>query len=164
MLEIASLIVVNLIIATVLGFIIGYIVGKSKLPNLKSIESENINIKNEDKCEVKSKSVINPIFKKNSRLDSKPLVLSSSRRTGKDNLKKIKGIDLKVESDLNNLGIYHFEQISEWSSKNADWIDEFLLLPGYSKRFHWIEQAKILASGRETLYSQKVENNESEVS
>ena len=159
MLEIASLIVVNLIIAAILGFIIGYFVGRINFTNIKSIESEN---KNEDKNEGKVKSGINPIFKRNSCLDCKPLVLSSAKPAGKDKLKKIKGIDSKVESDLNNLGIYHFEQISNWSNKNADWIDEFLLLPGYSKRFQWVEQAKILASGRETLYSQKVENNEIE--
>lgn len=161
MFEIASLIVVNLLIASIIGFLIGFFVGKGTSSGINSVESDKV--ENTEKKELKAKSGINPIFKKNSRLDSKPLVLSSPKPSGKDNLKKIKGIDSKVESDLNNLGIYHFEQISRWSSKNSDWIDEFLLLPGYSRRFQWVEQAKILASGRETLYSQKVENNEVEV-
>jgi predicted flap endonuclease-1-like 5' DNA nuclease len=161
MVEIASLIVVNLLIATLIGFVIGYFVGKGS-NSLKSIDSDKSN-DNSVKSESKAKSGINPIFKKNSGIDTKPLVLSSSRPTGKDNLKKIKGIDSKVETDLNNLGIYHFDQIAKWSNKNCDWIDEFLLLPGYSKKFQWVDQAKILASGKETLYSQKVENNEVDV-
>ena len=65
--------------------------------------------------------------------------------------------------DLNNLGIYHFEQISKWSNKNAEWIEEFLLLPGIARSYQWIEQAKILNSGKETDYSLQVENGEIEV-
>ena len=82
---------------------------------------------------------------------------------GKDNLKKIKGINTKIENDLNLLGIYHFDQIASWSSKNCDWIESFLLEPGCAKHNQWVDQAKILKSGKETIYSQKVENGEIEV-
>lgn len=158
MFEIASLIVVNLVIAAIIGFVAGYIIAKAKCAKIESIESDNK--ENELKPEPKAKSTINPVFRKNSHLDYKPLVLSSPRAIGKDNLKKIKGINVKIEIDLNNLGIYHFEQISKWSSKNADWIEEFLLFPGCAKNNQWIDQAKILQSGRDTIYSQKVENGE----
>lgn len=151
MFEVASLIVVNLIVATAIGFIIGLIVGRASIWGFL----------NNSSTQASSKTGINPVFKKNSTLDNKPLVLSSPKSTGKDNLRKIKGIDYKVEEDLNNLGIYHFEQISKWSSKNCDWIDEFLLLPGQSKKYQWVEQAKILASGRDTIYSKKLEDEES---
>ncbi len=73
MLEIASLIVVNLVIAGIIGIIIGYIIGKNSFPSIKPIGNET---KPEDKNE-KVKHAINPIFKKNSALDSKPLILSS---------------------------------------------------------------------------------------
>lgn len=149
MLEVASLIVVNLIIATVIGFIIGLIVGRASVWSFSSNPTPTISSQ--------AQTGINPVFKKNSSVDNKPLVLSSPKAAGKDNLRKIKGIDYKVEEDLNNLGIYHFEQISKWSSKNCDWIDEFLLLPGQSKKFQWVEQAKILASGRDTVYSKRIE-------
>ena len=76
---------------------------------------------------------------------------------------KIKGINSKIEVDLNNLGIYHFEQISCWSNKNSEWIEEFLLLPGIARNNQWVEQAKILASGKDTPYSLQVENGEVEV-
>jgi predicted flap endonuclease-1-like 5' DNA nuclease len=161
MFEIALLIVVNLVIAAIIGFIAGYMIAKSRCSRIDSIEGSAT--QREVNPDVKTKSAINPIFRKNSQLDFKPLVLSSPRPIGKDNLKKIKGIDSKIEIDLNSLGIYHFEQISKWSSKNCDWIEEFLHFPGCAKNNQWIEQAKILQSGKETIYSQKVENGEIEV-
>ena len=156
MFEIASLIVVNLIIAAIIGFVVGYIIAKSKYSKIDSIEGDNKDLR----PETKAKSGINPIFKKNSKLDFKPLILSSPKPIGKDNLKKIKGINSKIENDLNTLGIYHFEQISNWSAKNCDWIEEFLHFPGVAKSNQWVDQAKILTSGKETIYSQKVQNGE----
>ena len=154
MLEIASLIVVNLVIAGIIGIIIGYIIGKNSFQSIKPIGNET---KPEDKNE-KVKHAINPIFKKNSALDSKPLILTSPKLTGKDSLTKIKGITSKIESDLNNLGIYHFEQISQWSNKNCEWVEEFLLLPKIVRANQWVEQAKVLLSGRDTEYSLQLEN------
>lgn len=159
MFEIASLIVVNLIIAAIIGFVVGYIIAKSKYSKIDSIEGDNRDLR----PETKAKSGINPIFKKNSKLDFKPLILSSPKPIGKDNFKKIKGINSKIENDLNTLGIYHFEQISNWSAKNCDWIEEFLHFPGVAKSNQWVDQAKILTSGKETIYSQKVQNGEIEV-
>ena len=159
MFEIASLIVVNLIIAAIIGFVVGYIIAKSKYSKIDSIEGDNKDLR----PETKAKSGIKPIFKKNSKLDFKPLILSSPKPIGKDNLKKIKGINSKIENDLNTLGIYHFEQISNWSAKNCDWIEEFLHFPGVAKSNQWVDQAKILTSGKETIYSQKVQNGEIEV-
>ena len=162
MIETASLIVVNLLIAAIIGMIIGYIIGRNSGTTFKPSNNEKNDNRNEKK-DFKSKSSVNPIFRKNSNVDNKPLVLSSPRPSGKDNLLKIKGIDSKVESDLNKLGIFHFNQIASWSNKNCDWIEEFLLLPGCAKKNQWSEQAKILESGKETVYSQKVENEEMSV-
>ena len=154
MLEIASLIVINLVIAGIIGFVLGYIVGRNSFPKIKSIENDRVDDSREDRV----KSTLNPIFKKNSILDYKPLILTTPRPTGKDPLIKIKGINSKIEVDLNNLGIYHFEQISCWSNKNSEWIEEFLLLPGVAKSNQWVEQAKILLAGNDTTYSLQLEN------
>lgn len=161
MIETASLIVVNLIIAAFIGMIIGYLIGKNSGSTYNPSKNDN---KNDVKDDNKSKTSVNPVFRKNSNVDNKPLILSSPRPSGKDKLIKIKGIDLKVEENLNKLGIFHFNQIASWSSKNCDWIEEFLSLPGCAKKNQWIEQAKILESGKETVYSQKIENNEVDVS
>ena len=165
MIETASLIVINLIIAAIIGMIIGYLIGKNSSNTYKPSKNESQNDNQEiTQPQSKSKSSVNPIFRKNSNVDFKPLILSSPRPSGKDKLIKIKGIDLKVEKDLNKLGIFHFNQIAAWSNKNCDWIEEFLLLPGCAKKNQWIEQAKILESGKETVYSQKIDNEEVDVS
>lgn len=172
MFEIASLIIVNLIIASIIGFFIGFIIGrntnKSTYKEEKNSTKENIEeheaIEVENTTEVKkTKTSVNPIFRKNSSVDNKPLILSSPRQKGKDNLKKIKGIDSSIENKLNKLGIFHFDQIANWSNKNCDWIEEFMHLSGCVKKFQWVEQAKILELGKETVYSLKVENNEIEI-
>ncbi len=156
MLEIASLIVINLLIAFAIGGALGYFLGKGSLKQITTKNDKKI----KDLNDRKSKSGVNPIFKKNSNLDNKPLVTSSPKTSGKDNLKKIKGVTAKIETDLNTLGIYHFDQIASWSSKNCDWIESFLLEPGCAKNNQWVEQAKILKTGKETIYSQKVETGE----
>ena len=154
MFEIASLIVVNLVIALIIGVIIGYLIGKRNFPKIKSIGNDKF----DDLKDEKVKYALNPIFKKNSTLDFKPLILTSPKSSGKDELIKIKGINNKIESDLNNLGIYHFEQISKWSNKNCEWVEEFLLLPKIVRANQWVEQAKVLLSGRDTEYSLQLEN------
>lgn len=147
--EIAQYIVINLTVAFILGLFLGYIIGRGKKERFNSIQ----NTRNTNIVE-KNKFKINPIFNKSASLDFKPMVLSSSNK--KDNLKKIKGIDELIENELFNLGIYHFEQVSIWSAKNAEWIENFLNLPNYVRANQWVEQAKILKTGRETNYSQKL--------
>lgn len=155
MLNVASLIVTNLVIAGIIGFIMGFLVGRNN--NSLQLETIKNDDKKDDSKNEKVKHAINPIFKKNSALDSKPLILTTPRLSGKDSLIKIKGIDEKIENDLNNLGIYHFDQISKWSNKNCEWIEEFLLLPRVVRSNKWVEQAKILLSGNDTTYSLQVE-------
>lgn len=159
MVEIASLIVVNLFVAGIIGFFIGFLIGRNNPAKIKSIKGDRFDEFREEKL----RHSINPIFKRNAPLDFKPLVLSTPKSSGKDNLTKIKGINQKVENDLNNIGIYHFEQISKWSNKNCEWIEEFLLLPGIARSNQWVDQAKILYSGKDTPYSLQVENGEIEV-
>ncbi|WP_198304903.1 hypothetical protein [Arcobacter vandammei] len=82
------------------------------------------------------------------------------KKPTKDNLKKIKGIDSKLEFELNRMGINSFKQIAEWSKEDKITIGASINAESSIEEFSWIEQAKILASGEETIYSQKVENKE----
>jgi len=165
MIEVASLIVVNLLIAAFIGLLIGFFLGRASRPAYTPPvdNTDSINVDENISPSVNKKPSLNPIFRKNSSVDNKPLILSSPRQSGKDNLKKIKGINTQIEYELNNLGIFHFDQIAKWTSKNTDWVEEFLQLPGCAKKYQWIDQARILESGKETVYSQKVENKEIEV-
>lgn len=152
--EIAQQIVINLSIAFVFGAIFGYIIGKGQKEKFKSSKNSKNIVNSSDK----SKFRINPIFNKSASLDYKPLVLSSSTR--KDNLKKIKGIDEEIENTLYQLGIFHFDQIANWSNKNSEWVENFLNSTNYVRDNQWIEQARILRSGKETNYSQKLLDDE----
>lgn len=74
-----------------------------------------------------------------------------------DDLKRIKGIGPKNEDALNELGIYTFKQIAEWTAENVDWVEDFMSFPGRIEREDWIAQAKTLAEGGETEFSKRVD-------
>lgn len=74
-----------------------------------------------------------------------------------DDLKRIRGIGPKNEDALNELGIYTFKQIAEWTPQNIDWVEDFMSFPGRIEREDWIGQAKTLAGGGETEFSRRVD-------
>lgn len=164
MIEVASLIVINLVIASLIGLLIGFFLGRaSKVSYSAPVDNtEFLDDGSNLKSNIK-KSNINPIFRQNSNVDNKPLILATPRQSGKDNLKKIKGINENIEKDLNTIGIFHFDQIAKWTAKNCDWVEEFLQLKGCVKKYQWVDQARILSTGKETIYSQKIEDGELEV-
>lgn len=77
-----------------------------------------------------------------------------------DDLKRIKGIGPKNEDALNELGIYTFKQIADWTPENVDWIEDFMSFPGRIEREDWIGQAKVLTDGGETEFSKRVDAGE----
>jgi predicted flap endonuclease-1-like 5' DNA nuclease len=63
-------------------------------------------------------------------------------KKNKNNLKKIKGIGAKIELKLNKLGIYTFEQISNFNSADINNITKTLkFFPGRIERDDWVGQA-----------------------
>lgn len=61
-----------------------------------------------------------------------------------DDLTQIGGIGPKIQDVLNSLGIFHFDQIAEWTSENIAWVDEYLSFSGRITREGWVEQAAVL--------------------
>lgn len=59
-----------------------------------------------------------------------------------DDLKKISGIGPKIENTLNDLGIYHFQQIAEFDDENIIWVNQHLNFKGRIEREKWVEQAR----------------------
>lgn len=91
---------------------------------------------------------------------SKPAALKGARKTGADDLKMIKGVGPKLEGLLNGLGFYHFDQIAAWSTDEVAWADQNLVgFKGRVSRDAWVEQAKALASGAETEFSQRAKKD-----
>jgi len=90
---------------------------------------------------------------------AKPEMLSVARDGGADNLKEIKGVGPKMEQMLNEMGVYHFDQIAGWSADEIAWVDANLKgFKGRVSRDGWVDQAKILMTGAETEFSQRVED------
>ena len=83
----------------------------------------------------------------------RPKGLSAARGGKADNLQRISGIGPKNESILHNLGIFHFDQIAAWSSKEVSWVDDHLRFNGRIVREEWIHQAGLLAAGKEEEFT-----------
>ena len=66
-----------------------------------------------------------------------------------DDLKKILGIGPVLEEKLNEMGIYHFSQIAEFTDADIASINTHLNFPGRIERDEWIPQAKDLMGGGE---------------
>jgi len=61
----------------------------------------------------------------------------------------------------NDLGIYHFDQIAGWGAEELAWIDQNLKgFKGRASRDNWIDQAKVLASGGTTEFSDRVKKGD----
>ncbi len=87
-------------------------------------------------------------------------LLNAPRNGKKDNLTRIKGIGVKIDQALNGIGIWHFDQIAAWTEENMTWADRELAFPGRAKRDDWVGQAKLLAKGKETEFSKRVDKGE----
>jgi predicted flap endonuclease-1-like 5' DNA nuclease len=75
---------------------------------------------------------------------SVPICLDSPKGAP-DMLTQIKGIGPKLSERLNELGIFHFEQIAGWTEAQAEWIEDQLAFKGKVRREDWIGQARQLA-------------------
>ncbi len=131
MIEIASQIVICLVIAAFIGFLIGFLLGRVFSGDRTTIFNSN---------NAASYGAVQ------ANIYNKPLIRSSPRPMGKDDLHEIEGIDRELELKLNELGIYHFDQIAKWNAKNCHWVEEYFTLEDNQvKEANWIEQAQGLS-------------------
>ncbi|SEA21762.1 NADH:ubiquinone oxidoreductase [Rubrimonas cliftonensis] len=86
----------------------------------------------------------------------KPELLDAPRAGGGDDLKLIKGVGPKLEAMLNRMGIHHFDQIAGWTGEEVAWVDDNLEgFRGRVSRDGWVDQARVLASGGATEFSER---------
>ena len=90
----------------------------------------------------------------------RPPGLVAPRGGVRDDLKHIRGIGHQNEGRLHALGIWHFQQIADWTHENVCWTGSYLAFPGRIDREDWIGQAKDLAKGLETEFSKRVERGD----
>lgn len=91
----------------------------------------------------------------------RPQSLEAPRDGAADDLKLIKGVGPKLENLLHELGFYHFDQIAGWSGEEVAWVDQNLKgFKGRVSRDNWVEQARILAEGGSTEFSNRVKKGD----
>lgn len=93
--------------------------------------------------------------------DDKPDFLSAPRKGGPDDLRQIKGVGPRIQGFMNELGIYHFDQLANFTDREVAWLDaKIRAFRGRIYREKWIEQAKLLAAGEETEFSARVKDGD----
>ncbi len=90
----------------------------------------------------------------------RPAGLDGPRNGVVDDLKRVRGIGKVNEEKLNDLGVYHFDQIAGWSKAEARWVGTFLAFPGRIEREDWIGQAGTLAAGGTTEFAARVDDGD----
>ncbi len=73
-----------------------------------------------------------------------------------DDLARIRGIDPDTKDRLIRYGVHQFAAIAAWTPDDVRNVSQTLGFQGRIERENWIEQAQILAAGRDTDYSRKL--------
>jgi predicted flap endonuclease-1-like 5' DNA nuclease len=76
----------------------------------------------------------------------RPAGLEAPRDGQRDELTHIIGVLPVIETALNQLGIYHFDQVGALTDENIGWIEGHLGVPGRIGRELWREQARELSA------------------
>ena len=87
--------------------------------------------------------------------EASTLPRSPSSRGPSDDLTRIRGIDGVLQSQLNELGIRHFDDFGSLNAADLKTLNERLGLAGRIEQENWLGQAHVLATGGETYYSRR---------
>ena len=78
-------------------------------------------------------------------------MLAKPRGGKPDDLKQISGVGEQVEKTLNDMGVYHFDQVAGWNAGEVEWVDDNLPgIKGRISRDKWVDQSKALSAGAQT--------------
>jgi predicted flap endonuclease-1-like 5' DNA nuclease len=80
-----------------------------------------------------------------------------SKKTKSDNLTLINGIGNILEKRLNDMGVFYFEQIAQWTILQSEEFSAALGFKGRAIREGWVTQSEVLAKGGTTDHAKKVE-------
>lgn len=77
-----------------------------------------------------------------------PLLLMQPRDGKGDDLQLIKGVGPALEQLLNEVGVWHFDQIAAWKARDIAFVDGRMEgFRGRITRDEWVKQARVLAKG-----------------
>ncbi|MGD2132736.1 MAG: hypothetical protein PVI23_08080 [Maricaulaceae bacterium] len=66
-----------------------------------------------------------------------------------DDLTRIKGVGQKLAETLNEIGVFYYRQIAEWTDEQVAQVDAHLTFPGRIDRDRWRDQARELMAKAE---------------
>lgn len=95
-----------------------------------------------------------------SEAEVRPQALPAARSGAPDDLRLIEGVSPRIESTLNSLGVYHFDQIATWTPENVAWVERYLAYKGRIGRERWVEQASRLARDEEAALRRRLREDE----
>jgi predicted flap endonuclease-1-like 5' DNA nuclease/BMFP domain-containing protein YqiC len=84
-------------------------------------------------------------------LTERPMAMNGPVEGQPDDLTLIGGIGPKIQVLLNELGVWHYDQIAEWTPENVAWVDQHLNFNGRISREGWVEQAAVLVRDAESV-------------
>ena len=150
MFEIAGQIVICLMMAVLMGGVIGYLIGKASCAEKSSCNKGTKGTHELHIDQKESENEVSTLMSSDSsntkkEVGDKPNLLLAPREGEKDNLQRIKGVGKVLEKVLNDTGIYHFDQIANLTKEEIKWLDNSMAFPGRIEREKWVEQAKELA-------------------
>lgn len=155
-----------LLITLIIGFVIGWLLrGGSDGHNTTNSNDDRAELdaaqRQCEACQAELEQVKTELLtlRAEHAAPSKPQLLSKAP-SQPDDLKKISGVGPKLEGILNELGIYRYQQIADFSPENVAWVNEHLRFKGRIERENWIAQAKTLAKGDQTDFAQRYDQNE----
>lgn len=80
--------------------------------------------------------------------EAKPELLTAARGGKGDDLELIWGVGPKLATMLNEMGIWHYDQVAAWTPAELAWVDARVTgFKGRAVRDDWVSQAKRLATG-----------------
>ena len=85
----------------------------------------------------------------------RPKGIAAARGGKADNLQRISGVGPKNEKILHSLGFFHFDQIAAWTTKEIAWADDHLKFNGRIEREEWVDQCKLLATGKDAEFAKR---------
>lgn len=77
-----------------------------------------------------------------------------------DDLKRIRGIGVLFEKKLNALGYSTYAELAAWTPEIVRKVEDKLEFSGRIERESWVDQARILARGESTEFSQRIDRSE----
>lgn len=144
--------IIMLLVAGMLGFIIGYISRQSAIRQLEgdlASTERAVDDCNRTKVVVNADDdeetiVLNRIRARASEIDFNRIGLASA--AGADDLKVIVGVGPFLEKKLHAIGIYTFRQIANFTSEDIEQVNDIIeFFPGRIQRDNWVGQAAELA-------------------